>query len=425
MKIFLILMLSFSAINAQDLQISFAGTGATNTVENVEVTNITQGTSLTISGTDILHLVDEVYSFDVVDNHKNLLIFPNPAIDFVNISFEIDKENYTEISIFDLNGKIIVTAQYLLISGFHTFAVNNLSTGIYTVVVKNNDIVITDKIVYHNYSSQNATINYLGDNSNNKNTLTQKKSKNTVQMQYTEGDLLHFKGTSGIYSTVTTLVPTQNQTVTFNFFAATDGNNNNYTTVTIGTQTWLAENLKATKYNNGADIPNITNGTEWANQTTPAYCWYMNNYNTYGSNYGALYNWFVTDLSSTGGKNVCPVGWHVPSAPEWYVLINFIGGDNVAGGKLKTPGTYEAGTGLWYEPNLSATNQYGFSALPAGDRWFEDGAFDYFRCYGSWWTSSNFGTDGGLVRDVSFFEESSLEYFHPKQSGFSIRCVKD
>ena len=116
-------------------------------------------------------------------------------------------------------------------------------------------------------------------------------------------------------------------------------------------------NLKTTKYNDGTSIPNVTNDTSWSNLTTGAYCWYNNDV-SYKNPYGALYNWYAVNT----GK-LAPKGWHVPSDAEWTTLITYLGGESIAGGKLK-----EAGTTHWLSPNTEATNSTGFSALPGGRR---------------------------------------------------------
>jgi len=193
----------------------------------------------------------------------------------------------------------------------------------------------------------------------------------------------------------------------------TDIEGNVYNIVTIGTQTWMAENLKVTKYNNDTVIPLVT-GSTWENLTTPAYCWYDNDEETYKDTYGALYNWFTVNTGM-----LCPTGWHVPTDVEWTELINFLGGENVAGGKLK-----EIGTDHWVSPNNGATNEIGFTALPGGYRNF-DGVFYNIGENGNWWSSTEDGMGGAWYRKIqnSIADVSRLSYM--KQRGFSIRCVKD
>ncbi|MFN5628176.1 MAG: fibrobacter succinogenes major paralogous domain-containing protein [Bacteroidota bacterium] len=152
----------------------------------------------------------------------------------------------------------------------------------------------------------------------------------------------------------------------------TDQDGNVYKTIVIGTQEWMAENLKSSHYLNGDLIPWVTNEATWGALTTGAACWYNNDSITYNCPYGRLYNWYaVTDT-----RNVCPTGWHVPSDAEWTTLINHIdtnavGGsnNNTAGGKMKSTGTQ-----YWPSPNTDATNESGFSGLPGGGR-SSNGAF--------------------------------------------------
>ena len=134
-----------------------------------------------------------------------------------------------------------------------------------------------------------------------------------------------------------------------------DADGNFYKIVTIGTQTWMAENLKTTKYNDGTDIPYVTDYSTWLGLKTGAYCWPKNDFNNKDI-YGGLYNWYTI---STG--KLCPKGWHIPSYEEWTTLIDYLGGEGVAGGKMKTTGTT-----YWATPNRGATNLSGFSALPSG-----------------------------------------------------------
>jgi uncharacterized protein (TIGR02145 family) len=189
-----------------------------------------------------------------------------------------------------------------------------------------------------------------------------------------------------------------------------DGSGNLYTSVTIGTQDWLVENLRTTKFMDGTDIPLITDNASWSNSVTPAYCWYDNHKTTYGSTYGALYNWYVV---SSG--NVCPTGWHVPTISDWNTLIGFLGGDyQLAGGKLK-----ESGTTHWSFPNTGATNEVGFTALPAGYR-LDNGLYMEVYEIGVFWCSQ---TVPLIVR----YDDAHLEIGHnPFYSyGFSIRCIKN
>ena len=192
----------------------------------------------------------------------------------------------------------------------------------------------------------------------------------------------------------------------------TDIEGNIYNTVTIGTQTWMAENMKATKYNDGTAIPLVTDGMAWS-EPTPGYCFYNNDATTYKNTYGALYNWWTVNT----GK-LCPAGWHVPTDAEWTTLITYLGGEAVAGGKLK-----ETGRTHWLMWNEGATNESGFTALPGGHR-PEDG-FLTIGYAGYWWSSTEWPNNP--VAWLRFMDSSPnvTSCYDVKLDGFSVRCLKD
>ena len=158
-----------------------------------------------------------------------------------------------------------------------------------------------------------------------------------------------------------TSAPTISQKPTSGYGAnVTDVEGDIYKTVYIGTQHWRGENLKVSKYNDGSAIPNITDNTEWTKLTTGAWSYY-NNDAANKANYGKLYKWYAVSKTTNGNKNLCPTGWHVPTYAEWNVLTEYLGGDSVAGGKMK-----EVGTTNWISPNIDATNTSLFTGLPGG-----------------------------------------------------------
>ena len=196
----------------------------------------------------------------------------------------------------------------------------------------------------------------------------------------------------------------------------TDIDGNVYNTVTIGTQTWLRENLKVTKYTDGTAIPNVTDNAAWSAATTAAYCDYSNTPSV-SATYGRLYNWFV--VASTNPKKVCPAGWHVPSDTEWSTLITYLGGEVVAGGALK-----ETGTTHWLTPNTGATNSTGFTALPGGYR-SETGTFGLLGNSGYWWSATQGGDTFAWDRYMYYNSGNAVRGDMDKNGGFSVRCIKD
>jgi uncharacterized protein (TIGR02145 family) len=207
----------------------------------------------------------------------------------------------------------------------------------------------------------------------------------------------------------------------------TDVDGNIYNIITIGSQVWMAENLKTTKYIDGTEIPNVTNSNSWGGLSTGGY----SNYNNDISNveaYGRLYNWYAVNDS----RKICPTGWHVSSDNEWKILEMYLGMSQAQadlsnsergineGGKLK-----EAGTLHWLSPNTGANNSSGFTALPGMYR-NEIGVFATpANGGGFWWTSSMNNSTSSFYHAVQYNVSTVWRFYHPLTSGFSVRCIKD
>ena len=204
-----------------------------------------------------------------------------------------------------------------------------------------------------------------------------------------------------------------------------DADSNIYHVVKIGSQVWMNENLKTTKFNDGTEIPEVTDATEWAALTTPAYAWYGNNFDTYGAVYGALYNSYVLDTAVNGNKNICPVGWHVPTVSEWNTLSNYLGGGSIAGGKLKSTRTDPDPHPRWNSPNTGATDQYGFNALPGGYRYYTNGQFAYLGSKGCWWSSTKYSATVYYGPHMTSGGTDVINYSSSLKFGLSIRCIRD
>ena len=188
-----------------------------------------------------------------------------------------------------------------------------------------------------------------------------------------------------------------------------DNDGNIYKTIQIGTQTWMAENLKTTTYNDNTDIPLKNGYSSWTVLETPGYCWYNNDSLTYG----AMYNWYAVNT----GK-LCPSGWHVPVDDEWTTLITTIGEDD--GNKLK-----ETGAIHWLAPNSGATNESGFTALPGGYRSSSGGAFYDLKRFGYFWSATEFNSVDAVYRLLSYNYNEAQSSSSDKNNAFSVRCVKD
>lgn len=205
----------------------------------------------------------------------------------------------------------------------------------------------------------------------------------------------------------------------------TDSRDNKiYKTVKIGDQWWMAENLAATKFNDGNEIPFITKNEEWVSLETPGYSWYNNDVTTHKNTYGGLYNWYAINSGM-----LAPKGWHIPTDEEWKQLeknlglpskdaeIKGIRGTDF-GGKLKA-------NKHWNSPNVGATNESGFAGLPEGHRNWENGGFIDLGLFGTWWSATE-EDETTAWRRTLYFDDSNIRRFTShKRDGFSVRCVKD
>ncbi len=205
-----------------------------------------------------------------------------------------------------------------------------------------------------------------------------------------------------------------------------------YNTIKIGTQIWMKENLKVTKYNDSTPIPQVKDGTAWNNLSTPGDCWYNNDKATYDATYGALYNWYAVNTNK-----LCPAGWHIPSDAEWTILENYLIENNF---------NYDGATmGNNYAKSLAATTNWisytgigtvgntdystkrdstGFTALPGGLRYMS-GMFGYIGSFGYWWSSTEFYKSTAWIRAMYCYESAVYRNNYYKQSCFSVRCVMD
>jgi uncharacterized protein (TIGR02145 family) len=195
--------------------------------------------------------------------------------------------------------------------------------------------------------------------------------------------------------------------------AVTDIDGNKYSTVVIGQQEWMGENLKVTKLNDGTEIPFLQENGQWVKATTPAYTWYDNEVSN-KDNYGAIYNWYA----AASGK-LCPEGWRAATDNDWEILTNHLGGADIAGGKLK-----ETGTEHWDSPNSNASNESMFSALPGGYRWSR-GKFVEEGMNGYWWTGTECSETHAWSRTVNAGNSKIYRTFFIKSKGFSVRCIKE
>ena len=199
-----------------------------------------------------------------------------------------------------------------------------------------------------------------------------------------------------------------------------------FTTTTIGTQVWTTKNLDVTTYSDGTPIPQVTDRIQWAALTTGAWCYY-NNDSANGVTYGKLYNWYAvagiwseaSKTDATQRKKLAPTGYHVPSDTELITLTTYLGGEAVAGGKMK-----EAGIAHWISPNTAATNESNFAGLPGGggptgSTFYALGNNAYF------WSSSESDSGMSWIRILLNINSNFVRTTWNKRIGFSVRCLRD
>lgn len=196
--------------------------------------------------------------------------------------------------------------------------------------------------------------------------------------------------------------------------AVSDVDGNFYNTIKIGNQVWLAEDLKVSRLNDGTPVKQEKDPKLWISTKDPAWCWYANDSANYSFPRGKLYNWYAVNT----GK-LCPQGWHVPSNREWEDLQIYLGGDSVAGGKMKTTGTF-----FWRSPNVGATNETGFSAIPGGYR-DGTGQYTYSTMFNRWWSLTVFPPEGAYTWYVYHGQKNLYQQGDLKLFGNSVRCLKD
>ena len=416
---------------ALNYTITFTGTGASSTVDSVIVQNLTKGTKVIVPAGNVLNLSDVSTAVDPLGaNDETIRIYPSSANGKSLVLFYAKQAGNTQLNVFSFDGRKITWISTDIQAGTNTFELS-LPRGVFVIKVTGNGYMYTAKMLNSSGTQVNPGIVYTG-NEKPISSSPQKTRSSTfgiTTMAYTSGDRLLYTSLSGNSRTLVTDVPTGSKTTSFNFVACTDADGNNYNVVTIGTQTWMAENLKTTKYNDGTAIPNVTYDTSWANLTTGAYCWYNNDAPTYKNMYGALYNWFTVN---TG--NLAPKGWHVSTDSEWTILENYLitngynydgssSGDYLAKSLAATTNwtTYTAAGDIGND--LSKNNSTGFSALPGGCR----GEYEFYDIGNSshWWSSTELTTGIAWYRSLDYNYSFLGRGYDAKFVGFRVRCVRD
>ncbi len=424
-------------IQAQTYEITFTGSGESTMVDHVQVVNLNRGDTLDIDGTDVLKLVVGATNIVIPREEENKLVFyPNPMRGEGRFQFYTSVAGFINIEIFDITGRLLIRKNYELESGNQTFSLTGLNTGLYTLRASTPEARFSTRIISVEENKEIPVLRHEYSEFVSKTPNKLKSSQAVVEMGYANGERILLKGISGNYQRIVTIAPVTNQVVNFEFVACTDYDNNHYPVVTIGNQTWMAENLITGHFNDGTEIMLLEPDALWIAAEIPAYCWVHNDEENYGF-YGKLYNWHVAG----GENNPCPEGWYVPGYYDWMTLSNYLiaFGYNWDGSTTgNNAGKSLAHIDLWQPYATEGTvgnqpflnNRTGFTLLSNGRREayaHEEGTFRLQQRYSFNWLSTEYPDMPDrawhfLVKNDGRRHE---EWGMDKKRGAGIRCIKE
>jgi uncharacterized protein (TIGR02145 family) len=372
--------LSF-CLTAQDITISFQPKIAGTQIDSIWVTNQKTDQKVRLLGNESLVLTKTTGIDLISDNQAEGYFYPNPIYGDASLSFSTSENQEVEVRISNISGQVLALLRQELSPGQHTFKLKFPVIGLYAVSVLKEDEPLCLKAVYAGVQKQKCIIEYSGSGSPEhlKSAVVEKT------LNYKLGDILFYSVFSAKNNTIITDSPSITKVYSVEFYERIDFDKNSYKVVKIGSQVWMAENLKTTKYRDGSSIQNVTDNTEWGGLTSGAYCWYNNEINNKATK-GALYNFYAVKT-----QMLCPSGWWVPSDSEWKQLAQYIseqkGPYNFYGASWDKVGRHLKTTSGWYNDG-SGTDDFGFSGLCGGLRYYE-GNFSYVGLYeGDWWSST-------------------------------------
>jgi uncharacterized protein (TIGR02145 family) len=418
----------------QTIELTFTAQYQTQYVllDSIYIENLTQGGDTMLYAPDTVLVLDFVTGvvanptlnegFRVSQNR------PNPFTEQTIISIFLPEADHLQVSVLNLLGQKVAFFDNSLDAGNHTFVFYSGDDKYYILTAIANGLTKTIKMVsLNNYSGKYCSISFVGAVE----TPDEHKSiQETNDFGYALGDQLQFIGfaknpldING--SDVIDATPAGNEDYVFEIIEgipcpgtpSISYEGQTYNTVQIGTQCWFKENL-----NVGTMIP----GSQvMANNNILEKCCYEDD-PTNCATYGGLYQWneMMQYATQVGTQGICPAGWHIPTEAEWTILTAFLGYQWVAGGKMKSTGTIESETGLWYFPNTGATNSSGFTGFPGGNRNY-DGIFYNIGIAGYWWSSSELTMSIASTLQLSYGYGGVNHNMGDKDYGFIVRCLQD
>lgn len=390
---FCILVQSAYAI---DYTISFTGSGASTNIDSVRVQNITQGTSIVLPAGNVLNLKDMNSGFEHLNvlNDATWITRNNAGADILNFHAAVSGEYFIEV--YDTEGKKVLRKTETLLSEQNTFELS-FPQGVFIINIFGQGKSYSAKYFNHTSSTNHPEIRYAGSSKMPEyNAQKSKIANNTSTINYQNDDLLIFTGFSGDFRTLVSNSPKNSKTINFEFVECRDAAGKNYTVTHIGAQTWMAENL--------AYLPvaasNLSVGSEDAgNEGKPFYYVFQQ------GQYGVHYNWFAASKAA-------PSGWRLPGETDWAVLSDYLGGEEIAGDKMKSNVGFSG-----------ATNSSCFSGLPGGIRY--DGLFNQTGTTGCWWSSTRYNSSAAYVWALINNKPELAHGYFQDFCGINVRCVKD
>ena len=438
--------LIISAFGQTTMELTFTAedNGQNIPINSILIENLTQGGDTTLYAPDTVLVLDYVTSINENEIIRDNTFFvsqnyPNPFKGKTEVNLHLPEKEHVKMTVRDILGGELAQYENTLNHGRHSFTFYSGNQKYYLLTVTGEQSSKTIKMLNANINTAYTGKCKIVYNGYEDNMIGYNSQKEINSFGFGPGDELKYTCYSDIGERTITDSPSGNQTYTFQFAGGepcpgmptiTDIDDNTYNTVQIGSQCWMAENLKTTTYNNGVPIPKVTNDDDWSNLSTGAYVWYGNAI-SWKDTYGAMYNWFTT-IDANG---LCPTGWHVPTNDEWTVLTDFIGGtSDPHGNELKSCRRVNSPLGggcntsehpRWNEHNTHyGTDDYGFSGLPGGYRYL-DGIFHNIGGDGLWWSSTEHSSTNAWDRDLDYDTGFVGKGNYPKRAGFSIRCVRD
>jgi uncharacterized protein (TIGR02145 family) len=426
------LFVCISELSALKYSILFSGTGASSSVDSVVVHNLNRGTQVTVPSGYILSLTDGLTALNDKSQINNVVIAPNPIQSSARVSFPVENAGIATVSVFSLSGNLITALSQDVSQGQNSFQLS-LPQGNYLLSITADGHKHCSQVISHNTAVNAPSIAFLDNQPIVDQPILKSAKEQSVilitKMDYSSGEVLLYKAYSGGYlCSIVSDIPTVSKTTNFNFIDCTDIDGNHYPIVTIGTQTWMAENLRVTKYRNGDFIPNAADNATWSTLTTGGMCTYNNTDKADTiSKYGRFYNWYAVN----DGRKIAPNGWHVASEIEWDTLIAFVdkhfahslnGAKAIAckhNWKSSPASIYNVGN------NPSVNNSTGFEAIPAGLRGGQNPMFWSLYDGAVFWSSTDLDINNAWGYSLSSSSSAIAKSGGGLQLGFSVRCIID